>query len=172
MGGQTEAELTERKLRVEDALQSTRAAVEEGIVPGGGTTTIRLSKLAKAFKDQVPDEAEKAGVELIARALSYPLDLIATNAGDKGSLVIDKVLESDDPNFGYNAVNGEFCNMIDAGILDSTKVVRCSLENAVSVTKTFLMADAMVVQEQDKSSNDGNIPDLDSDGYWYGDYTK
>merc|ERR1712048_1272918 len=102
---------------------------EEGIVTGGGVTMLRLSKLADTFKDSVSDAEEKAGVEIIARALAYPLDLIATNAGDVGSLVAHKVFENADVRFGYDASTGDLCNMEEARIIDPTKVVRCCLES-------------------------------------------
>mmetsp|Transcript_10510 Transcript_10510/g.20765 ORF Transcript_10510/g.20765 Transcript_10510/m.20765 type:complete len:584 (-) Transcript_10510:1124-2875(-) len=144
VGAQTETELKEKKLRVEDALNATKAAVEEGIVTGGGCTLLRLSGKVDSFKDTLVNDEQKMGADVVKRALPYSLKLIASNAGDNGSVVMQKILESSSDSFGYNAANGEFCDLLEAGIIDPTKVVRCALENSASVARTFLMSDVVV----------------------------
>jgi chaperonin GroEL len=146
VGAQTETELKEKKLRVEDALNATKAAVEEGIVTGGGCTLLRLSGRVDAFKATLVNDEQKMGADIVKRALPYSLKLIASNAGDNGSVVMQKVLDGDSDNFGYNAATGEFCDLMEAGIIDPAKVVRCALENAASVAKTFLTSDVVVTQ--------------------------
>jgi len=144
VGAQTETELKEKKLRVEDALNATKAAVEEGIVTGGGCTLLRLSNMVDAFKATLTDDEQKIGADIVKRALPYSLKLIANNAGDNGSVVMQRVLEDGNPNFGYNAATGKYEDLMQAGIIDPAKVVRCSLENAASVAKTFLTSDVVV----------------------------
>ncbi|KRY05907.1 RuBisCO large subunit-binding protein subunit beta, chloroplastic, partial [Trichinella patagoniensis] len=145
VGAQTETELKEKKLRVEDALNATKAAVEEGIVVGGGCTLLRLASKVDAIKETLENEEQKVGADIVRRALSYPLKLIAKNAGVNGSVVIEKVLASDNPKYGYNAATGNYEDLMAAGIIDPTKVVRCCLEHASSVAKTFLTSDVVVV---------------------------
>jgi chaperonin GroEL len=144
VGAQTETELKEKKLRVEDALNATKAAVEEGIVTGGGCTLLRLADMVDDFKSGLANDEQKMGADIVKRALPYSLKLIANNAGDNGSVVMQRVLESDDVNFGYNAATGEFTDLMKAGIIDPAKVIRCALENAASVAKTFLTSDVVV----------------------------
>ncbi|KAG2297228.1 hypothetical protein Bca52824_043897 [Brassica carinata] len=151
VGAQTETELKEKKLRVEDALNATKAAVEEGIVVGGGCTLLRLASKVDAIKESLNDE-EKVGADIVKKALSYPLKLIAKNAGVNGSVVSEKVLSSDDPKHGYNAATGKYEDLMAAGIIDPTKVVRCCLEHASSVAKTFLMSDCVVVEINEPES--------------------
>ncbi|XP_010691436.1 ruBisCO large subunit-binding protein subunit beta, chloroplastic [Beta vulgaris subsp. vulgaris] len=146
VGAQSETELKERKLRVEDALCATKAAVEEGIVVGGGCTLLRLSTKVDAIRERLENNEQKLGADIVKRALSYPLDLIAKNAGVNGAVVIEKVLSNDDQNFGYNAATGKYEDLMAAGIIDPTKVVRCCLEHAASVAKTFLTSDAVVTE--------------------------
>ncbi|XP_071731904.1 ruBisCO large subunit-binding protein subunit beta, chloroplastic-like [Rutidosis leptorrhynchoides] len=145
VGAQTETELKEKKLRVEDALNATKAAVEEGIVVGGGCALLRLAAKVDSIKDTLDNDEQKVGADIVKRALGYPMKLIAKNAGVNGSVVIEKVLASDNPKFGYNAANGKYEDLMAAGIIDPTKVVRCCLEHASSVAKTFLTSDAVVV---------------------------
>ncbi|CAN1294738.1 RuBisCO large subunit-binding protein subunit beta, chloroplastic, partial [Linum perenne] len=150
VGAQTETELKEKKLRVEDALNATKAAVEEGIVVGGGCTLLRLAAKVDAIKETLANDEEKVklsfvGADIVKRALSYPLKLIAKNAGVNGSVVSEKV-KCDNPKFGYNAATGKYEDLMAAGIIDPTKVVRCCLEHASSVAKTFLMSDCVVVE--------------------------
>ncbi|KAI3450922.1 hypothetical protein Pfo_007587 [Paulownia fortunei] len=166
VGAQTETELKEKKLRVEDALNATKAAVEEGIVVGGGCTLLRLASKVDAIKETLENDEEKVGADIVKRALSYPLKLIAKNAGVNGSVVSEKVLSSDNPKYGYNAATGQYEDLMAAGIIDPTKVVRCCLEHASSVAKTFLMSDCVVVEIKEPEpvvagnpmDNSGNAP--------------
>uniref|UniRef100_A0A453MT11 RuBisCO large subunit-binding protein subunit beta, chloroplastic n=1 Tax=Aegilops tauschii subsp. strangulata TaxID=200361 RepID=A0A453MT11_AEGTS len=145
VGAQTETELKEKKLRVEDALNATKAAVEEGIVVGGGCTLVRLASKVDAIKQTLENDEQKVGAEIVRKSLSYPLKLIAENAGINGSVVIEKVLAIDNSSYGYNAATGNYEDLMAAGIIDPTKVVRCCLEHAASVAKTFITSDAVVV---------------------------
>ncbi|KAF7082237.1 hypothetical protein CFC21_086114 [Triticum aestivum] len=145
VGAQTETELKEKKLRVEDALNATKAAVEEGIVVGGGCTLVRLASKVDAIKQTLENDEQKVGAEIVRKSLSYPLKLIAENAGINGSVVIEKVLAIDNSRYGYNAATGKYEDLMAAGIIDPTKVVRCCLEHAASVAKTFIISDAVVV---------------------------
>ncbi|KAB5565231.1 hypothetical protein DKX38_005285 [Salix brachista] len=164
VGAQTETELKEKKLRVEDALNATKAAVEEGIVVGGGCTLLRLASKVDAIKDSLENDEEKVGADIVKRALSYPLKLIAKNAGVNGSVVSEKVLSSDNPKFGYNAATGNYEDLMAAGIIDPTKVVRCCLEHASSVAKTFLMSDCVVVEIKEPESVPAGNP-MDNSGF-------
>lgn len=146
VGAQTETELKEKKLRVEDALNATKAAVEEGIVIGGGCTLLKLAAAVDKIRETLPNEEQKVGADIIKRALKYPMRLIATNAGDNGSVVVERVLAANDPNFGYNAATGAFEDLMKSGIIDPTKVIRCCLENSVSVAKVFLTSDVVVCE--------------------------
>ncbi|KAL9259191.1 RuBisCO large subunit-binding protein subunit beta, chloroplastic-like protein [Drosera capensis] len=146
VGAQTETELKEKKLRVEDALNATKAAVEEGIVVGGGCTLLRLAAKVDGIKATLENDEQKLGAEIVKRALSYPMDLIAKNAGVNGAVVIEKVLSNDNFRFGYNAATGRYEDLMASGIIDPTKVVRCCLEHAASVAKTFLTSDAVVTE--------------------------
>ncbi|KAL3131348.1 hypothetical protein ABBQ38_000634 [Trebouxia sp. C0009 RCD-2024] len=146
VGAQTETELKEKKLRVEDALNATKAAVEEGIVAGGGSTLLKLAQKVDAIKSSLTNDEQKVGADIVRRSLGYPLKLIANNAGVNGSVVQQKVLESADPNVGYNAATGVYEDLLKAGIIDPTKVVRCALENAASVARTFLTSDVVVTE--------------------------
>ncbi|KAF7081915.1 hypothetical protein CFC21_085819 [Triticum aestivum] len=145
VGAQTETELKEKKLRVEDALNATKAAVEEGIVVGGGCTLLRLASKVDAIKETLENDEQKVGAEIVRKSLSYPLKLIAKNAGVNGSVVTEKVLVNDNFRYGYNAATGNYEDLMAAGIIDPTKVVRCCLEHAASVAKTFITSDAVVV---------------------------
>ncbi|MCL2248870.1 MAG: chaperonin GroEL [Oscillospiraceae bacterium] len=143
VGAATETEMKEKKLRLEDALNATRAAVEEGIVAGGGT----IYALASAAVDKMLDGAsgdEKTGMALIANALESPIKQIAMNAGLEGAVVLDKIKNSGDPTFGFDAANQEYCDMIKAGIVDPTKVCRSALENAASVASMVLTTESLV----------------------------
>jgi len=145
VGAQTETELKEKKLRVEDALNATKAAVEEGIVVGGGCTLLRLASKVDAIIETLENDEQKVGAEIVRKSLSYPLKLIAKNAGVNGSVVTEKVLANENFRYGYNAATGEYEDLMAAGIIDPTKVVRCCLEHAASVAKTFITSDAVVV---------------------------
>ncbi|EEE64974.1 hypothetical protein OsJ_19883 [Oryza sativa Japonica Group] len=166
VGAQTETELKEKKLRVEDALNATKAAVEEGIVVGGGCTLLRLAARVDAIKDNLENDEQKVGAEIVRRALSYPLKLIAKNAGVNGSVVTEKVLSNDNFKFGYNAATGQYEDLMAAGIIDPTKVVRCCLEHAASVAKTFLTSDVVVVEIKEPEPAPVTNP-MDNSGYGY-----
>ncbi len=143
VGGSTEVEVKERKDRVDDALNATRAAVEEGIVPGGGVALLRASN-ALTVKGANADQ--QAGINLVKRALQEPIRQIANNAGDEGSVVVGKILESKSANFGYNAQTGEYGDMIKMGIVDPVKVVRTALQDAASVASLLITTEAMIAE--------------------------
>ena len=142
VGAATEVEMKEKKDRVEDALSATRAAVEEGIVPGGGVAYIRAAQALKAMKGENDDET--TGINIVARAIEEPLRMIAANAGVEGSVIINKIAEND-ADFGYNARTGEYVHMYEAGVIDPTKVSRVALENAASVAGMFLTTECAIV---------------------------
>eukprot|EP00891_Asterochloris_glomerata_P007952 jgi/Astpho2/7952/Aster-06551 len=146
VGAQTETELKDKKLRVEDALNATKAAVEEGIVIGGGCTLLKLAAKVDAIRDSLANDEQKVGADIVKRALGYPLKLIANNAGVNGSVVMQKVLDSGDDRLGYNAAIDKYEDLMKAGIIDPTKVLRCALENAASVARTFLTSDVVVTE--------------------------
>ena len=142
VGASTETEMKEKKARVEDALHATRAAIEEGILPGGGVALLRV---AATLGDNLKLKGDEAtGVEIIKRALSIPIMQIAENAGTEGAVVAKKILSSKDENYGFDAERQEFCNMLEAGIIDPAKVTRCALQNAVSIAGELLMTDCLV----------------------------
>ena len=143
VGAATEVEMKEKKARVEDALHATRAAVEEGVVPGGGVALIRAVKAVEKLSGQNDDQTH--GIKLLARAMEEPLRQIVGNAGDDAAVVLNRVREGKG-NFGYNAANGEFGDMIELGILDPTKVTRLALQNAASVAGLFLTTEASVAE--------------------------
>ncbi len=144
VGAATETEMKEKKARVEDALHATKAAVEEGIVPGGGTAYLRCIKALDAIKD-VPAE-QKVGLDIVRRSLEEPLRQIASNAGAEASVVVGKVREDKNANGGYNAATDEYVDMIKAGIIDPTKVSRCALQNAASVAGLMLTTEVMITE--------------------------
>ena len=151
VGAATEAEMKEKKARVEDALHATRAAVEEGIVPGGGVALLRAQRALKGLK--FADAEEQVGVEIVRRALEEPIRMIVQNAGAEGSLVVEKVRASKDDSFGYNALTDEYENLVQAGVIDPTKVTRTALQNAASIAGLLLTTEALVVEKkEDKSS--------------------
>ncbi len=143
VGGSTEVEVKERKDRVDDALNATRAAVEEGIVPGGGVALLRASN-ALTVKGVNPDQ--QAGINLVRRALQEPIRQIVNNAGDEGSVVVGKILENSSANFGYDAQTGEYGDMIKMGIVDPVKVVRTALQDAASVASLLITTEAMIAE--------------------------
>jgi chaperonin GroEL len=144
VGAATEVEMKEKKARVEDALHATRAAVEEGIVPGGGVALIRALQKIKDLKGANHDQ--DVGISLARRAMEEPLRQIVTNAGDEASVVLNKVSEGTG-NFGYNAANGEYGDMVAFGILDPAKVTRSALQNAASVAGLMITTEAMIAEE-------------------------
>ncbi len=143
VGAATETEMKEKKLRIEDALNATRAAVEEGIVAGGGTSYVLGSKAAAAVAEGLEGD-EKTGAVAIAKALQAPIMQIAANAGLQGAVILDKVMASDVPTFGFDAANEVYCDMIAAGVVDPTKVCRSALENAASVASMVLTTESLV----------------------------
>jgi chaperonin GroEL len=157
VGAATETELKDRKLRIEDALNATKAAVEEGIVPGGGTTLIHLAGKVLEVKATLTDPEEIIGVEIFARALEAPLRQLADNAGAEGSVVVEYVRESD-MNTGYNAATNEYVDMIAAGIIDPAKVVRSVIQNAASIAGMVITTEALVVEKPEPAS--AGAPDM------------
>ena len=164
VGAQTETELKEKKLRVEDALNATKAAVEEGIVIGGGCTLLKLAAAVDEIKEALPNEEQKLGADIIKRALKYPMRLIASNAGDNGSVVVERVTSDKNPDFGYNAATGSFEDLMVNGIIDPTKVIRCALENSCSVAKIFLTSDVVVCEIPENEPQVAGNP-MDNSGY-------
>ncbi|MPM49810.1 60 kDa chaperonin [bioreactor metagenome] len=163
VGAATETELKEKKLRIEDALAATKAAVEEGIVAGGGTVYVSaIPEVAKLTSD-IPEV--QVGINIVRRALEEPLRQIATNAGDEGSVIIEKVKASE-AQVGYDALRGQFVDMIKAGIVDPTKVTRSALQNAASVASTFLTTEAAVVDLPEKNAPAPMAPGMGMDGMY------
>jgi chaperonin GroEL len=159
VGAATEVEMKEKKARVEDALHATRAAVEEGVVPGGGTALIRAISAIKDLTGDNPDQ--DMGISILRRSMEEPLRQIVGNAGDEASVILAKVVESKSSNEGYNAATGEFGDMIAMGILDPTKVTRSALQNAGSVAGLMITTQAMVAElPSDDSPMPGGAPDM------------
>ena len=154
VGAATESEMKEKKARVEDALHATRAAVEEGIVPGGGVALVRAQKALKTLK--LDDSDEQIGVGIISRAIEEPIRMIVQNAGGEGSIVIEKVRNSKESNFGYNALTDEYENLVEAGVIDPTKVTRTALQNAASIAGLLLTTEALIVEK--KEDKNGSAP--------------
>jgi chaperonin GroEL len=159
VGAATETELNEKKARVEDAMHATRAAVEEGIVPGGGVVYIRAAKVLDKFKlfedsedEPAGDADEQIGVNIVKRALEEPLRQIVSNAGKEGAVIVEKVRAEKNPNIGYNAVTEKFEDLVAAGVIDPAKVTRCALQNAASIAGLMLTTEALIseLQEDDK----------------------
>ncbi len=157
VGAATETELKERKLRIEDALNSTRAAVEEGIVSGGGVALINVYNKVAELSETVAGDVE-TGVKIVLRALEEPVRQIANNAGLEGSIVVDR-LKREEIGIGFDAANGEWVNMMDAGIVDPTKVTRSALQNAASVASMFLTTEAVVANIKEDNPG-GGMPDM------------
>jgi chaperonin GroEL len=155
VGAATETEMKERKARVEDAMHATRAAVEEGIVPGGGVTLVRA---AAALADlNLDDEDEQTGVNIVKTALEAPLRWIAQNAGQEGAIVCERVRNSDGAH-GYNAQTDEYCDLIEAGVIDPAKVTRTALQNASSIAGLMLTTEATVHEVEDDDASPGGPP--------------
>ena len=151
VGAATETEMKEKKLRIEDALNATRAAVEEGIVAGGGTAYLNAIPAVEKLKAEVEGD-EKTGVDIIAKALTAPMKQIAANAGIEGSVVLSKVLESGKAGYGFDAYKEVYCDMIPAGIVDPTKVTRSALENAASVSSILLTTESLVADKPESKA--------------------
>src|SRR5664279_2347161 len=153
VGGATEVEVKEKKDRVEDALNATRAAVQEGIVPGGGVALLRASEQLKRIKTANDDQ--KTGVEIVRKALSMPARQIAINAGEDGSVIVGKILEHTKYDYGFDSQTGEYTNLISKGIIDPTKVVRVAIQNAASVAALLITTEAMVAELPKKNAAGG-----------------
>ena len=144
VGGATEVEVREKKDRVEDAMHATKAAVEEGVVPGGGSALLYATRVLENKRGANHDQ--QVGIEIVRRALQAPVRQIAENAGFDGAVVAGRMLDQKDVNFGFNAQKSEYVNMIKAGIIDPTKVVRAALQGAVSVAGLIITTEAMVTE--------------------------
>ena len=149
VGAATEIEMKEKKLRIEDALNATKAAVQEGIVPGGGIALISTMKKLDAFIATLSGD-EKTGAEIVYKAVQAPLRQIALNAGLDGSVILNEVLKANKVNFGFNALTNEYCDMVESGIIDPTKVTRSALENAASVAGVFLTTESVIADEKEQ----------------------
>jgi len=156
VGGSTEVEVKERKDRVEDALHATRAAVEEGVVPGGGVALLRAAKALEELKAE--NEDQKTGINIVRKALSWPARLIAINAGEDGSIVVGKILDRATYNFGYNAQTGEYGDLTSQGVIDPAKVVRCALQDASSIAGLLITTEAMVAERPKKEAAHAPMP--------------
>jgi chaperonin GroEL len=156
VGGSTEVEVKERKDRVDDALHATRAAVEEGIVPGGGVALARASKILEHVKFDNGDQ--KFGIDIVRKAVQAPLRQIAENAGEDGAVIAGKVLENDTYDFGFDAQHGTYKDLVAAGIIDPTKVVRTALQDAASVASLLITTEAMIAEKPEKKAPAGGPP--------------
>jgi len=148
VGGSTEIEVKEKKDRVDDALNATRAAVEEGIVPGGGVALIRALKALESLKSA--NEDQKVGINIVRRALQAPARQIAENAGEDGAVVVGKITDKDEYAFGFNAATSEYGNLVKQGVIDPAKVVRTALQDAASVAGLLITTEAMVAEKPKK----------------------
>jgi len=155
VGAATETEMKEKKARVEDALHATRAAVEEGIVPGGGVALLRCQPAVAKLK---LEDDEKVGAEIVRRSLEEPIRIIAQNAGAEGSIVVARVRESKDKNFGYNAATDVYEDLVAAGVIDPTKVTRSALQNAASIAGLLLTTEAVIVEKKEEKSAGPSMP--------------
>jgi chaperonin GroEL len=163
VGAATETEMKEKKARVEDALHATRAAIEEGVVVGGGVALLRAQKVLDGIEDSLADQDQKAGVKIVRRAIEEPLRWIAGNAGIDGSIVVSKVKDGTEA-FGFNAQTEEFEDLIKAGVIDPTKVVRTALQNAASVAALMLTTEALIAEKPEEKQAHmpgGGMPDMD-----------
>jgi chaperonin GroEL len=158
VGAATEVEMKEKKQRVEDALNATRAAVEEGVVPGGGTALLRCAKVLDSLK--LPTTEQQSGVAIIRRAIEEPLRQIAQNAGLEGSIVVDKVLNGSGAGWGFNALTEKYEDLLVAGVIDPAKVARSALQNAASVAALMLTTEALIVE---KPKKEGSMPQMGGD---------
>jgi chaperonin GroEL len=159
VGAATETEMKEKKARVEDALHATRAAVEEGVVAGGGVALLRAQRVLDGLEESLPEEEQRAGVKIVRRAIEEPLRWIAGNAGIDGSIVVQKVKEGRGA-FGFNAQTEVYEDLIEAGVIDPTKVVRTALQNAASVASLLLTTEALVAEKPEKKTAGPAIPDM------------
>ncbi len=155
VGAATETEMKEKKARVEDAMHATRAAVEEGIVAGGGVALVRASRILDDFKTEAEDPDEQIGVTIVKRALEEPLRQIAQNAGKEGAVIVGKVRENDSTNYGFNAATEKFEDLVAAGVIDPAKVTRYALQNAASIAGLMLTTEAMIADVPEKDDHAG-----------------
>jgi chaperonin GroEL len=151
VGAPTESEMKEKKARVEDALHATRAAVEEGIVPGGGVALVRSQKALKTLK--LTEADEQIGVDIVRRAIEEPMRIIVQNAGGEGSIVVEKIRQSKDNSYGYNALTDEYEDLVAAGVIDPTKVTRTALQNAASIASLLLTTEAIIVEKKEPAGS-------------------
>jgi chaperonin GroEL len=165
VGGASEIEVKERKDRVDDAMHATRAAVEEGILPGGGVALLRASEVLKKLRTQNDDQ--KTGIEIVRKALSWPARQIAINAGEDGSIIIGKILENDQYSYGFDAQKGEYLNLVSKGIIDPTKVVRAALQNAASIAGLLITTEAMVAERPRDEGAAAGMPGSGMGGMGY-----
>jgi len=156
VGGATEIEVKEKRDRVEDAMNATRAAVEEGVVPGGGTALLRASRVLEKLTPENDDQ--RVGMEIIRKALQAPVRQIAENAGVEGSIVVGKLLEKKDASYGYNAATDKFEDLVKAGVIDPVKVVRTALQDAASVAGLLITTEAMVAEKPSEGGGGGGMP--------------
>ncbi|MCY7375342.1 MAG: chaperonin GroEL [Pyrinomonadaceae bacterium] len=157
VGAATEIEMKEKKARVEDAMNATRAAVEEGIVAGGGVALVRASKILDDFKTEAEDADEQIGVTIVKRALEEPLRQIVQNAGQEGAVIVGKIRENDSPNYGFNASSEKFEDLVAAGVIDPAKVTRTALQNAASIAGLMLTTEAMIADVSEKDDHAGGM---------------
>jgi chaperonin GroEL len=162
VGGATEVEVKERKDRVDDAMHATRAAVEEGILPGGGVALLRASEGLRKLR--AGNDDQKTGIEIVRKALSTPARQIALNAGEDGSIIVGKILEKDQYGYGFDAQSGEYVDMMKKGIIDPTKVVRAALQNAASIAGLLITTEAMVAEVPKKAGAGGGMPQMPGGG--------
>jgi chaperonin GroEL len=160
VGGATEIEVKERKDRVDDALNATRAAIQEGVVPGGGVALVHAGKVLSTLRGDNGDQ--DAGIKIVRRAIQAPLRQIAENAGVDGSVVVGKVIENDSPSFGFDAQAEEYGDMLKAGVIDPTKVVRIALVNAASIAGLLITTEAMVAERPEKAAADRRMDDIEA----------
>jgi chaperonin GroEL len=160
IGGASEVEVGEKKDRVEDALNATKAAVEEGIVPGGGAALLHAAKELKDVKEKLENFDQQIGVQIIANALKVPMKTIASNAGVEGAVIIGKAEEQTDPNVGYDAATDEFTDMVKAGIIDPLKVVRTALVDAASVSSLITTSECVIVEAPEEKKGAPPMPDM------------
>jgi chaperonin GroEL len=156
--------MKEKKARVEDAMHATRAAVEEGIVAGGGVALVRASKVLDDFKTDAEDADEQIGVSIVKRALEEPLRQIAQNAGKEGAVIVGKVRESDSENYGFNAASEKFEDLVAAGVIDPAKVTRYALQNAASIAGLMLTTEAMISEIPEKDDHAGGMGGMGGGG--------
>ena len=153
VGAATETEMKEKKLRIEDALSATKAAVEEGTVAGGGVALLNAIPAVKALLDSTDDADEKTGIKIVLKALEAPARQIAANAGLEGSVIVNDIVSSGKVGYGYNFATGEFVDMFEAGILDPTKVTRSAIQNASSVAAMVLTTESLVADKPDPAAD-------------------